>query len=165
MKLKLLVVVVVLALVGVVALRLSQPDLDASVERSTALHAEVVDIVIKTFGAPSDAQRYWDPARCGGLGGPTGKEPLVLVAEWPQTGFEEDRVGAVLDEAEAFLASAADVLETERSTGATGRLRLTARGQLFDISVVGPIAPDAARFVVSVATFSVCGDPSVLEDR
>jgi len=159
----LLAVGAVVVLVVVVFQWRSQPSFSESVETSGEVHATVVDMVSASFGAPSDSSRSMQGRFCGGLGGPTDKKALNLVTEWTLEGFEEERVTALIDEVQEFLSESTDVTESGISVGVVGDLILEARGRLFSLSVAGPLSPSATRFVVSVSTLSICGDPSTLE--
>ncbi len=159
----LLAVGAVVVLVVVVIQWRSQPSFGESVETSGEVHAAVVDIVAASFGAPSDSSRSVQGRFCGGLGGPTDQKALNLVSKWTLAGFEEQRVAALLDVVRGFLSESTDVTESGISVGAAGDLILEAHGRLFSLSVAGPASPDATRFVVSVSTLSICGDPSTLE--
>jgi hypothetical protein len=156
---KLVAAAIVVILVAVVIQQRSQPDFDKSVERTAELHADTVEVVAAVFGPPSNAQRYFSGASCGGLSGPSGKELLVLGAEWELTSFEEERVTDLLDEVQAFLTEQEDLGGPLRSTVMSGGFHLAARGTLARVAVAGPVARDAARFTLTVFTRSVCGNP------
>jgi len=159
MSRKLVVAAIVVIFVGVVIQQRSQPDFDKSVERTAKLHADTVEIAVAAFGPPSNVQRYFSGASCGGLSGPSGKELLVLGAEWELTSFEEERVTDLLDAIQEFLTQQEDLVNPLRSTVISGGFHLSARGPLSRVAVAGPVARDAARFTLTVFTRSVCGNP------
>lgn len=156
------VAVLAVGLIGIIVQYRSRPDFGEAVERSSITHAAVVEIVTALFGPPSGTSRDFEGRFCSGLGGPTGKQTLELKAEWELTGFDEDKVAALLDDVQEFLAQVDDIAQVERAPRVTGGLRVTAQGKFFSTAVLGPVAPDAERFVLTVLTGTICGYQSGL---